>query len=74
MGYSIRAYYFEGGVGFCGRWEDGEEEGYTLDFPDGESPVQWIIDNIPGDIEEEMYITGSYEGWEEFMAEEKEDA
>jgi len=74
MGFSIRAYYFEGGCAFCGRWEDGEDEGYSLDFPDGESPVQWIIDNIPSDIEEEMCISQSYEGWEEYLEDEKEDA
>ena len=72
MGYSIRAYYFEGGVGFCGRWEDGEEEGYTLDFPEKGSPVQWIEENIPKDINEEMFIVESYADWEEYM--EKEDA
>jgi hypothetical protein len=72
MGFSIRAYYFEGGCCFCGRWEDGEDEGYTLEFPDGESPVQWIEDNIPSDINEEMAIAESYADWEEYM--EKEDA
>jgi hypothetical protein len=74
MGYSIRAYYFEGGCAFCGRWEDGIDESYSFDFPENGSPVQWIEDNIPGDINDEMAITSSYEGWEEFMAEEKEDA
>jgi len=72
MGYSIRAYYFEGGCCFCGRWEDGEDEGYSLDFPDGESPVQWIEDNIPSDINQEMAIAESYADWEDYM--EKEDA
>ena len=72
MGYSIRAYYFEGGCCFCGRWEDGIDEGYTLDFPEKGSPVQWIEDNIPSDINEEMAITSSYEDWEDYM--EKEDA
>ena len=72
MGFSIRAYYFEGGCCFCGRWEDGEDEGYTLEFPDGESPVQWVKDNIPSDIEEEMYIAESYADWEDYT--EKEDA
>jgi hypothetical protein len=72
MGYSIRAYYFEGGCCFCGRWEDGIDEGYTLEFPDGESPVQWIEDNIPSDINQEMAIAESYADWEDYM--EKKDA
>jgi hypothetical protein len=72
MGYSIRAYYFEGGCCFCGRWEDGIDEGYTLDFPEKGSPVQWIEDNIPSDINQEMAIAESYADWEDYM--EKEDA
>jgi hypothetical protein len=74
MGYSIRAYYFEGGCAFCGRWEDGIEDFYNLDFPDGVSPVQWVKDNIPTDIDGEMAISDSYEGYEEYMEQEKEDA
>ena len=74
MGFSIRAYYFEGGCCFCGRWEDGKDEGYSLDFPDGESPVQWIEDNIPSDINQEMAIADSYADWEEYLEEEKENA
>ena len=74
MGYSIRAYYFEGGCAFCGRWEDGIEDLYNLDFPDGVSPVQWVKDNIPTDIDGEMAISDSYEGYEEYMEQEKEDA
>ena len=26
MGFYIKAYYYEPGMGFCGRWEDGAEE------------------------------------------------
>lgn len=72
MGYSIRAYYFEGGCAFCGKWEDGADEGYSLDFPGGESPVEWIKENIPADIDAEMFISDSYADWEDYM--EKEDA
>jgi hypothetical protein len=72
MGYSIRAYYFEGGCCFCGRWEDGEDEGYSLDFPENESPVEWVKENIPADIDAEMFISDSYADWEDYL--EKEDA
>ena len=74
MGYSIRAYYFEGGCAFCGKWEDGIDEGYSLDFPDKGSPVEWIQEHIPKDIDDEMAISESYSDWEEYMEEEKEDA
>jgi hypothetical protein len=74
MGYSIRAYYFEGGCAFCGRWEDGEDEGYSLDFPDDVSPMEWVKENIPADIDAEMFISQSYEGWDEYLEQEREDA
>ena len=73
LGYSIKAYYFEGGCAFCGKWEDGVEDFFNLEFSDDESPVQWIKDNIPEDIDAEMAITESYEGWEEYMEQEEED-
>jgi hypothetical protein len=71
MGYSIKAYYFEGGCAFCGKWEDGIDEGYSLIFPDKGSIVEWIQENIPKDIDDEMAISESYADWEE---QEKEDA
>lgn len=74
MGYSIRAYYFEGGMEFCGRWEDGVEEFISIEVPEGESYVDWVSKNIPKDINDEMGITDSYAGWEEYMEQEKEDA
>ena len=73
LGYSIKAYYFEGGCAFCGKWEDGVEDFFNLEFSDDESPVQWIKDNIPEDIDAERAITESYEGWEEYMEQEEED-
>jgi hypothetical protein len=30
LGFSITAYYMEGGVGFCGIWDDGQEHEYGL--------------------------------------------
>jgi hypothetical protein len=73
MGYSIRAYYFEGGCAFCGKWEDGIDEGYSLDFPDKGSPVEWIQEHIPKEIDDEMAISESYADMEEYMRE-NEDA
>jgi hypothetical protein len=64
----------EGGCAFCGKWEDGIDECYSLDFPDKGSPVEWIQENIPKDIDDEMAISESYSDWEEYMEEEKEDA
>jgi len=45
LGYTIKAYYYEPGCDFCGRWLDGEDECYQLSAGD-----------IPEDIVEEMAI------------------
>jgi hypothetical protein len=74
LGYSIRAYYFESGMEFCGRWEDGVEEFISIEVPEGESYVDWVSENIPKDINDEMGIADSYAGWDEYMEQEKEDA
>ena len=74
MGYSIKAYYFECGMEFCGRWEDGIEEFISIEVPEGESYSKWIGENVPKDIDDEMGISDSYADWEEYMEEEEEDA
>ena len=45
MGYVIKAYYYEPGCDFCGRWLDGEDECYEVSKG-----------NIPEDIVDEMGI------------------
>jgi hypothetical protein len=65
MGYYIRAYYYEGGCAFCGSWEDGCEDFYNIDPPEGVKTSQWVRDNIPADINKEMDIASSYESFEE---------
>jgi hypothetical protein len=73
MGYSIRAYYYEGGCAFCGKWEDGDDEFYNIDPPEGVKTSVWVSENIPKDIDSEMGIAESYWGYEE-DEEENEDA
>lgn len=46
MGYTIKAYYYEPGCDFCGRWDDGEDECYSVSKG-----------GIPEDIVDEMGIT-----------------
>jgi hypothetical protein len=73
MGYSIRAYYYEGGCAFCGKWEDGDDEFYNIDTPEGVKTSVWVSENIPADIDSEMDIASSYESFED-EEEEDEDA
>lgn len=48
MGFSVTAYYFEPGMGFCGRYtsEDGDDY-YEIE----ESDAEWVRDCIPKDID-----------------------
>jgi hypothetical protein len=73
MGYSIKAYYYEGGCAFCGKWEDGDDEFYDIAPPEGVKTSVWVSENIPADIDAEMDIAMSYESYEE-EDEEDEDA
>lgn len=65
MGYSIKAYYYEGGCSFCGRWEDGDDDYYDIAPPDGVKFSVWVKENIPADIDSEMGISESYLAYEE---------
>ncbi len=53
QGFSILAYYFEPGMGFCGRYEDGIDDYYEV----GEG-------EIPTDIDEEMGIADTLSHYE----------
>ena len=59
MGFSIRAMYYEGGIGFCGIWEDGNEETYGI-----EGDSLWVKENIPQEIDNEFCISESMAEWE----------
>lgn len=53
LGFSIRAYYFEGGMMYCGKWEDGDSEHYEIE----ENNSKWVKENIPEDIDDYMGIS-----------------
>ena len=69
MGFSIRAYYFEGGCAYCGVWEDGVDEEYSID---GKS--EWVSENIPKEIDDEFCISESMASWESENEEEEQNA
>lgn len=74
LGYSICAYYFEGGCAFCGSWIDGDEDFYNIESPEGVKTSAWVKENIPAEIDSEMGISESYLGYEEDEEEEQENA
>jgi hypothetical protein len=69
MGFSIRAYYYEGGCAYCGVWEDGVDEEYSID---GKS--EWVSENIPKEIDDEFCISESMAEWESENEKEEENA
>jgi hypothetical protein len=69
MGFSITAYYFEGGMGFCGMWENGSDDYYSI-----EGNSEWVLDNIPPSINQHFGISENMAEWEAENSEENQDA
>jgi hypothetical protein len=69
MGFSIKAYYFEGGMGFCGLWENGSDDYYSI-----EGNSEWVLNNIPASINQHFGISENMAEWEAENAEENQDA
>jgi hypothetical protein len=72
QGYEIKAHYYEGGCAFCGTWEDGDDDFYNIEPPEGMKTSVWVRENIPAELDSEMGIADSYESFED--EEEEEDA
>ena len=58
LGFSVRAYYYEGGMCFAGVWEDGNDDYYDLSGMDSEA----VKDQLPTELDEMFCIS-------EYMAE-----
>jgi hypothetical protein len=59
LGFGIDAFYYEGGIGFCGRFKAGADECHELA---GNSA--WVRRNIPCEIDEAFAISDNMEEWE----------
>jgi len=61
QGYQIEAYYYEPGMNFCGRYtNDGGDEYYQI-----EGNSDWVVDNIPEEIDIAMGISEMMSEWED---------
>jgi hypothetical protein len=65
LGFSVRAYYHEGGCAFCGSWIDGLDDTYNIEFDDEGRVDKESLNAIPSDILNEMDILNAYELWED---------
>lgn len=52
FGYTIKAYYYEPGMAFCGTWDDGEDVSYKVP-----GTADAVADRIPANIDEMFNIS-----------------
>ena len=69
LGFSVRAYYYESGMGFCGTWEDGFDDYYELDGMSGEQ----VAEMLPDELDEMFCISENIMEWEAENEEETEE-
>jgi hypothetical protein len=69
LGFSVRAYYYEGGMCFAGVWEDGNDDYYDLSGMDSEA----VKEELPAVLDEMFCISESMAEWEEENKEEEEE-
>ena len=60
LGFTVRAMYYEPGMGFAGVYEDGSDNTYDLDGTSDE-----VKEQIPADLDEAFCITENMAQWEE---------
>lgn len=60
LGFSVDAFYYEPGIGFCGRYTFGEEEHFDI-----EGDAKWVRENIPIEIDDAFSISDGMEEWDE---------
>jgi len=66
LGFSVRAYYYEGGMCFAGVWEDFNDDYYDLSGMDSAA----VKEQLPEVLDEMFCISESMAEWEEENAEE----
>lgn len=69
LGFSVRAYYYEGGMCFAGIWEDFNDDYYDLSGLDSEA----VKDQLPSALDEMFCISEYMAEWEAENAEEEEE-
>lgn len=69
LGFGITAYYYEGGCAFCGYYNEGCDDCFSID---GNS--EWVKENIPDYIDDAFAISENMAYWEAENKEESQDA
>lgn len=71
LGFEIKAYYHESGCCFCGKFEDGQDECYDINIPEGMRADEWLEENIPADILNSLNLVENYQDWQDIEEEEE---
>jgi hypothetical protein len=66
QGFTVKAFYWESGMCFCGKWEDGCDDYYEL----GGMNSKQIAEEIDPELDEVMCISESVAEWEDENEEE----
>jgi len=67
LGFEIKAYYYEPGMCFVGKWEDGDDEYYEY----GGETSATVRESIGAELDDYFCISESMAEWEEENAEEE---
>ena len=67
QGFSVRAYYYEPGMAFCGIWEDGDDDFYEL----GQLTSAEAKEELPEILDDMFGISASMADWEAEETEEE---
>lgn len=68
QGFEIIAYYYEPGMAFCGKWENGDDDYYEY----GGMTSDEIADTLPDDLDETFGISEAVAEYEAEQEEENE--
>ena len=60
LGFSVEAMYYESGCAYCGTWEDGIDDCYTI-----EGNSKWVEKHIPRGLDDEFCISMGMAEWED---------
>lgn len=68
LGFTVDAFYYEGGMGFCGRYSEGDD-----DYHEIKGNSDWVDANIPQEINDMFAISENMSTWEEEEAGEEQE-
>jgi len=71
LGWNVDAMYYEFGAAFLGKYSEGSDDYWEIDFSD-EDNVQFLLDNLPRDLLDYSGLESEYEMYKEWQKEDEE--